>query len=109
MALRVVSVEEYRHWRADSPEIAVLEVGSDAIAEPIGAPLARGIERGLGTWKGWGSVLPSGGDAELIRYRQSPRPRVRPSHWPLGRCECRDCGSTSSSQIAIVMRCVGGS
>jgi len=36
-------------------------------------------------------------------------PGVRPSHWPLGRCECRACGSTSSSQIVIVMRYVSGS
>src|SRR2546427_1272376 len=36
-------------------------------------------------------------------------PGVRPSHCPLGRCECRACGSTSSSQIVIVMRYVSGS
>ena len=75
MSLRVVSVDGNRHWRTDSREIALLEVGSDALAEAIGAPLARGIERGLGTWEGCGFVLPSGRDAELIRYRQSPRPK----------------------------------
>jgi len=53
---------------------ALLEVRSDALAEAIGAPLARGIERGLGTWEGCGFVLPSSREGELIRYRQSPRP-----------------------------------
>jgi hypothetical protein len=75
VSLRVVSVEGNSHWRTDSREIALLEVGSDALAEAIGAPLARGIERGLGTWEGCGFALPSGRDAELIRYRQSPRPQ----------------------------------
>jgi hypothetical protein len=75
VSLRVVSVEGTSHWRTDSREIALRDVGSDALAEAIGAPLARGIERGLGTWEGCGFVLPSGRDAELIRYSQSPRPQ----------------------------------
>ena len=36
MSLRVVSVEGNSHWRTDSREIALLEVGSDALAEAIG-------------------------------------------------------------------------
>ena len=75
MPLRVASVEGNRHWRTDSREIALLDVGSDALAEAIGAPLARGTERGLGTSEGCGFVLPSGRDAEPIRYRRSHRPR----------------------------------
>ncbi len=75
MSLRVVSVERNSHWRTDRVRSPCFEVGSDALAEAIGAPLARGIERGLGPWEGCGCVLPSGRDAELIRYRQSPRPR----------------------------------
>jgi len=71
----IESVEGNRYWRTDSREIALLEVGSDALAEAIGAHLARGIERGLGTWEGCGFVLPSGRDAEHIRYRQSTRPQ----------------------------------
>ncbi len=47
MSLRVVSVEGHRHWRTDSRKITLLEVGSDALAEAIGAPLARDIERGF--------------------------------------------------------------
>ncbi len=53
LSLRVVSVERNSHWPTDSREIALLEDGSDALAEAIGAPLTRGIERGVGTWEGW--------------------------------------------------------
>ena len=43
MSLRAVSVEGNSHWRTDSGEIVLLEVGSE-LAEAIEAPLARGIE-----------------------------------------------------------------
>jgi hypothetical protein len=103
-------VEGNSHWCTDSREIALLEVGSDALAEAIGAPRARGIERGLGTWEGCGFVLPSGGDPKLIRYRQSPRPPgVRLPHWPLGRCECHAVEVLAALKLLSSMRYVGGS
>ena len=74
MSLRVVSVEGNSHWRTDSREIALLEVGSDALPRQSGH---RSPEALNAAWVrgSCGFVLPSGRDAELIGYRQSPRPR----------------------------------
>jgi hypothetical protein len=80
VSLRVVTVEENPLWRTDSPEIALLEVGSDALAEAIGAPLARGIEPGLGTWEGCDSCCRQVGTAAYPLSSEPSPPGVRPSH-----------------------------
>ena len=65
----VIIAAEGEGWPSGRPRsVGFLLITPEELARRIGAPLASGVEEGLGPWRGCGLRLPSGRGVELIRY-----------------------------------------
>jgi hypothetical protein len=76
---RIVRPEDDLGWPSGAYRTAALLALSPAELEwRLGAPLAEGVEPGLGPWRGIGLILDSGWPVELICYEQRHGPRPGP-------------------------------